>query len=667
MAHMFPECIGEVDVVADAENIKHLLKLPYSSKEAISMLVHRIGNTLLIDDFDIHKYLLRQSDDDWKWLRAFICANIKNPGTNIYIKNKSRDVLQEKKLVSKFLYHSLSISDNETNITEPINSIDDFRQLQIPGPLLPEPSVDENVPEPNKNHVYNRNVVWTFEDIRMLIGTDMPIFGGNTRPCISLRLKDMKKPINVLTGIDYWLDNLMCNVPEVLMCFHLDGIVQKYELIKTEDLPYLENSKFSPTIIRNVAHNILSFLKANATKAGHTYWLFKGKNDDICKLYDLTNLCSNDSESDDQNPFTVPVAMLLYTVARNMKNSSEKITPKKAGSIKALLENCIKLLPKEKYPQIVTSSHYILSDLYIPADIDPIAPNELNEITESGDSQNSQPDDENEFTNIINTNSVVAKNIQETFKEYKLESNWKNNSSPLPLTGNVQQRCGQALKHIAEGLNYLQYFVTNEEKLTKDKENKAKEEQKQKIIHEEQHPKMAKPFQPIPLPYETLKPEALIADPTISIPMIWKDEPTKSKKRSKKGTTTTSLLPNESMKTSKIITSWNLHLKVLLLEKACLIYCTLAEQFYACEKFGTSLKYIYKAIYCQQIVTKNISTIASQKSFLLGRAGDCLFQFAKNWGEIDVYLKDYSFVDENDLMIGQEILKESGEYSLRLF
>src|SRR5262249_29374212 len=119
-------------------------------------------------------------------------------------------------------------------------------------------------------HIFNRNVMWTFEDIRMLIGTDMPIFGGQTQPCISLKLRDMSKPINILTGIDYWLDNLMCNVPEVVMCYHLDGLVQKYELIKTEDLPYLENSKFSPKVIRNVAQNILSFLKRNATKAG---WL----------------------------------------------------------------------------------------------------------------------------------------------------------------------------------------------------------------------------------------------------------------------------------------------------------------------------------------------------------------------------------------------------------
>lgn len=37
MAHMFPDCIGEVDVVSDAENIKCLLKIPYSNKSVICL------------------------------------------------------------------------------------------------------------------------------------------------------------------------------------------------------------------------------------------------------------------------------------------------------------------------------------------------------------------------------------------------------------------------------------------------------------------------------------------------------------------------------------------------------------------------------------------------------------------------------------------------------
>ena len=93
-------------------------------------------------------------------------------------------------------------------IARKLDQIDDTSGTQIPGPL--------------------RNVLWTFEDIRMLVASNMPIFGDSNHPAVSLRLHDMKKPINVLTGLDYWLDNLMSSVPEVVMCYHLDGIVEKY-------------------------------------------------------------------------------------------------------------------------------------------------------------------------------------------------------------------------------------------------------------------------------------------------------------------------------------------------------------------------------------------------------------------------------------------------------
>ena len=67
-----------------------------------------------------------------------------------------------------------------------------------------------------------------FEDIRMLLGSNLPIFGNDSHPAVSIRLCDMDKPITVLTGLDYWLDNLMCNVPQVAMCYHLNGIVQVF-------------------------------------------------------------------------------------------------------------------------------------------------------------------------------------------------------------------------------------------------------------------------------------------------------------------------------------------------------------------------------------------------------------------------------------------------------
>ena len=44
-------CVGHVDVITEASTVKQLLKLPYATAGtgALSMMVHRIGRTLLLD------------------------------------------------------------------------------------------------------------------------------------------------------------------------------------------------------------------------------------------------------------------------------------------------------------------------------------------------------------------------------------------------------------------------------------------------------------------------------------------------------------------------------------------------------------------------------------------------------------------------------------------
>jgi hypothetical protein len=64
------------------------------------------------------------------------------------------------------------------------------------------------------------------------------------------------------------------------------------------------------------------------------------------KLYDLTTLCS-DNVND--SPFTVPLGMLLYRVARNMWQQECR---KKRATIRTLLENCLLLLDEEKHSQV---------------------------------------------------------------------------------------------------------------------------------------------------------------------------------------------------------------------------------------------------------------------------------------------------------------------------
>ena len=142
----------------------------------------------------------------------------------------------------------------------------------------------------------------------------MPIFGNANHPAVTLRLSETEE-INVLTGIDYWLENLMFSVPEVIMCFHIDGIVQNYEHIKTDDIPKIAG--FNPEMVKDTAKSILSFLNSNCTEPGHTYWLFKEKQDDVVKLYDLSSLCErsemtkNNKGESSENPYMRPVASLM--------------------------------------------------------------------------------------------------------------------------------------------------------------------------------------------------------------------------------------------------------------------------------------------------------------------------------------------------------------------
>lgn len=152
----------------------------------------------------------------------------------------------------------------------------------------------------------------------------------------------------------------------------------------------------------------------------------------VIKLYDLTSLCSENDVEKGQNPFTIPVAMLLYRVARNMKHSSDR---HQVGTIRILLKNCVKLLPAEKYPEIVTSSLYMLSDLYVPANTNPENPgfdeNEQDDNESIFDDDLTESDNKEGATKIL----VLDNNRLEKFKNYY--------KPPPPITGGVEERCLQ--------------------------------------------------------------------------------------------------------------------------------------------------------------------------------------------------------------------------------
>jgi hypothetical protein len=439
-----------------------------------------------------------------------------------------------------------------------------------------------------------RNVLWNFEDIRMLVSSNMPIFGDASHPAVSLRLLDMKRPINVLTGLDYWLDNLMCSVPEVVMCYHLDGIVQKYELIKTEDIPQISSNKsslFSPKVIRNIAQNILSFLKSKATKSGHTYWLFKGKHDDVVKLYDLTTLCADYMTEDDSNPYAVPVAMLLYRVAKNMRDSNQSHSPAINCKIHKLLTNCLSLLDPKKHSQIFSSANYLLSDVYVPNDIDPtlLPLNDKNNETEDEeedyfdefDGRNSPPSNESSDESNCPTLEVKKLSSPNYYVPLKYDKQNKTKQKNIFIEENGMDwnsKCDKSLKHILEGLKTLIDTNIRKHDETIHKSSDLNESQK-----------MANPYKAIPLHYSSLNSNV-----------------SQSKDDSGKEMT-----PKKVMEP---IPNWKTCLEMCFLQKGAQVYCILAELSNTKGNCFRALKHVRMGIMCYEIAL-----------ILMERSGQCSY------------------------------------------
>ena len=179
-----------VNVITAANNIKRLLTLALANDSGLSMVVHPVGQSLLIDNFDIHKWLLdpSQSKPKWKWLRNFFFDKVLQGELHkaIIRKSHTNDALVERNLMSKFLYYSLPHDYSTQNNTlvyrehsspAKTDEVTTHHDHQGP-PSLPEP---EEVLGPSHGpNLHNkdfgelrghaRNLLWNIHDIRMLIG-----------------------------------------------------------------------------------------------------------------------------------------------------------------------------------------------------------------------------------------------------------------------------------------------------------------------------------------------------------------------------------------------------------------------------------------------------------------------------------------------------------------
>uniref|UniRef100_A0A3P9P637 Erythroid differentiation regulatory factor 1 n=1 Tax=Poecilia reticulata TaxID=8081 RepID=A0A3P9P637_POERE len=639
MAYDFIDCIGDdVDVVSDSENIKKLLKIPYS-KSHVSMAVHRVGRTLLLDELDTQELLRRSSQTgDWTWLKEIYQRLIDQKWQR---KKKSKEHWYQKAILSKFLYYSINGDGAAEPVTEDMIEEDEENGAEEYSSSWPatftsamSEAEEADTPKRGLRNDFVRNIMWTFEDIHMLVGSNMPIFGGGRYPAVSLRLRDSNKPINILTGIDYWLDNLMCNVPELVMCFHVNGIVQKYEMIKTEDIPHLENSNFSTRVVKDIAQNILSFLKSNCTKEGHTYWLFKASGSDIVKLYDLTTLCEEAEEEKYQNPFTLPVAVLLYRVASNLMLKASQ-NRKHYGKIRTLLLNCL-LASRNPTPPliIIASAYYMLSELFqldeLPdedggeslraggsedsySDEDREEEGDDDDLTEDGEDMGSygnrsRPQDDSKAVAVIR--SVGELSVPEKYKS----THQIRPSCAFPVSQDKEERCRHVLSYVLKGLKAVDGCIKKESDLP-----------------------AADPNTPIPLKYEDGGANAA----------------SEKGQADQKHPTRSGMIPG----------SWQHRMKLQLFLKASKAYYVLSDAATNLLKYGRALRYIKLSLQCYDAYCSVSETLHPHllqfHSQCLSLCGDIQLMLAQNASNRAAYLEEYSYQTKEDQEILHSLHRES--------
>ncbi|KAL3316609.1 hypothetical protein Ciccas_004741 [Cichlidogyrus casuarinus] len=291
-------------------------------------MIHSVSGKHIIDEFDLESFLLSSSAyGDWPFFRKFL----QKLNISLDLNEFSNQNIVVKGLYQRLLYHTVNCSNSEVSVPAKLYS----NKLQQQS--------DAKKTDVLSNTDFLRSAEWSLQDLSFLVGSDLAIFGTKTHPCISLKLNPHNEPINVFTGLDIWLENILNEVPEVAMFFHNEGIImQEFEIYSTEDLPNLAG--FNTDEVKSTLRNLVMFIKHSATKEGHTYWLVKETDSEFVKLYDLTSITSADDGSipslvQERNPFILPVATLCFRLAEHRMKQRDDYFRTRRHPSKAFLED----------------------------------------------------------------------------------------------------------------------------------------------------------------------------------------------------------------------------------------------------------------------------------------------------------------------------------------
>ncbi|XP_042487753.1 uncharacterized protein LOC122067988 [Macadamia integrifolia] len=413
----------EIDVVAPADIVKQIFKMPYS-KAQLSIAVHRIGQTLVLNtgpDVEEGEKLVRRHNNQAKCadqslflnfamhsvrVEACDCPPSKNvpseeqadstilPGQYESRKGsfvssdspaqsdgsqylgQSADGCQKARLRHCTKYSNVNPDDfvwaskrNKRNNRR--DAVEKTSQVgEKPRCIVQESDKYRRI----GNDGFLRALFWQFHNFRMLLGSDLLLFSNEKYVAVSLHLWDVARQVTPLTWLEAWLDNVMASVPELAICYHQNGVVQGYELLKTDDIFLLKGISedgtpaFNPHVVQQNGHSVFRFLQDNCKQDPGAYWLYKSAGEDVIHLFDLSVIPENHStDAHDNSSSGLPSLMhrrrrdslfslgtLLSRVAHRLSLS---MTPNGRAKCARLFKKCFEFLDKQDHLVVRAFAH----------------------------------------------------------------------------------------------------------------------------------------------------------------------------------------------------------------------------------------------------------------------------------------------------------------------
>ncbi|TMW65776.1 hypothetical protein Poli38472_008418 [Pythium oligandrum] len=405
-----------IDFLGPAENIKKLFKLPYS-QDRVSLAVHRVGGTLVVDgeldDADIPagfeegqeeaKKIDQQNDQQTQQLlyEKFIYesamagrltsteeANVREAAPEVQQPPMAHGKGKKGKRGKKSAAARTSIGSSSDQLPDltPLNNHQTTSNCQANHAkddssskgAGADSSADHGAPSATSFNLptFQRVLKWKFHDLKMILGSEVLLFSNPEHPAVSLRLHDMEKELSLCTVLDYYLDNVIANIPELAICMHSKGFVRGYKLVETRQIPYMSGTDKPLFDIQEVSMNasmLLKFLKENCSRPNGTYWLYRKEGESSLRLYDVNVLSQGK-----QLKWKYMMAMLCYRFASRASRMMYSLTNEMPGlqsqlrqRQRDLLRTCITLLGEiaqnggSSHSSICSSVSEQLADSYL--------------------------------------------------------------------------------------------------------------------------------------------------------------------------------------------------------------------------------------------------------------------------------------------------------------